>query len=142
MILREANFADIAKILSLYEETKLIPTGETDLFANLLKEKIQKDPDLLVVAYDEERDILVGCIMGLYDPLASYTRLLAVNPVYRRKGIGILLRNEIVDRLKKRGAVFIGSLMYVSNRPIYGLLKKMGWTQLEDCHCFYIDTRS
>lgn len=141
MMIREAHEEDIESLMILLQECDLMPKNENLFFKPLIIEKINKDPDLFLVAFDEKDSSIIGCIVGLYDPLCSYMRLLAVTSLSRKKGVATALRTAMIKALRKRGTVFIGALMYVSNKPIYNLNKKMGWVQLEDCHCFYIDLR-
>lgn len=146
--IRPATPDDFDEIIQLWEKCEMLPYKSRVVCWELLLEKSSEDPTMLLVCQLKDssnitsKPRLLGAVMGVYDPFASYVRLLAVDPDSRGNGLGTELVRSMTQRLKNRGARIIGALMYVWNQPSFNLFKKLGWQQLEDCHCFvYQETR-
>lgn len=99
MEIRESKLEDVKEIIALWKETNLY----FDPFdrEKRLVEKIEKEPELLLVA--EEEGEVIGAVIGNYGWRVSIDHL-AVDKKYRKKGIGKQLLEEIKKRLKIKGA--------------------------------------
>jgi len=91
---------DYDQIWQLWHALKL-PLDESDSRPGMEK-KLERDPDLLLVA--EENEVILGVIIGTWD--GRYGRIYnqAVEPRVRRMGIGRALIREVERRLWEKGA--------------------------------------
>jgi len=93
------------------------------------REDIEKfhrmNKDLFLVAEVEGR--IVGTIMGLYSGNFALIYHLGVLPEYRLRGIGRMLTQEILQRLKKRGARFAFVIVHTKHKAALGFYRKLGF---------------
>ncbi len=134
-MIRQARVEDFDSIIYLWRKTGVVH-GDTRDYQKLLLEKVSKEPDLVLVY--EDKGMIAGAMVGLYDPFVCYLRLGAVHVEWQRQGIATKLVNAMVKNLKKRGGTAVASLLYMWNNQSFGLMKNLGWEQLDDCYCFAI----
>jgi len=106
---RPCRIADVDAVLALWHRAEAIPRP-TDHAAGLLL-RLQRDPELFVLAWDNDR--LVGSLMGGWDGWRGNMYRLAVDPAYRRQGIAGRLVAEVEARLRALGAERVTSLVFV-----------------------------
>ncbi|MCF7866422.1 GNAT family N-acetyltransferase [Candidatus Woesearchaeota archaeon] len=99
MQIRNANNKDIPQIINLWKKTKLY--FEHFDKKDRLEEKIDKEPDLFLVA--EEDNKVVGAVIGNYGWRVSIDHWV-VSQKYQGKGIGKNLLSKIKNNLKQKGA--------------------------------------
>ena len=102
-----------------------------------IKNQMKRDPDLFIGAFEDEK--LVGTIIGTDDGRKGWLNRIAVDPDYRRKGIGRALVEECERRFRTRGRgifgvqvedwnedslKFFGDISYVLHREILYLSKR------------------
>jgi ribosomal protein S18 acetylase RimI-like enzyme len=123
MGIREFQLSDYDEIMSLWKSAGLIirPGDELDG----IRLKLQRDPDLFMVAEDENG--IVGVVMGAWDGRRGWINHLAVKPAYQRRGIGEALVNELVKRLAERGARKVNAQVYRSNEKSLAFFKSLGF---------------
>lgn len=103
MEIRESRVSDIGELVELWKETGLYfaPFDKEER----LREKIEKEPELLLVA--EDKDKIIGAVIGNYGWRVSIDHL-AVDEQYRKQDaknhVGKQLLEEIKKNLKERGA--------------------------------------
>ena len=66
---------------------------------------IDKNPDLSVLI--EENGEIIGTALGSYDGRRGYLQKVVTSKNSRKKGVGKQLVNEVVERLKTAGALYI-----------------------------------
>ncbi len=107
------------------------------------KEDITKfyrmNPDLFLVA--EVDGIVVGTVMAMYSGNFALIYHLGVLPEYRLRGIGRMLVNEILDRLKRKGARFAFVIVHSKHRGSIGFYRKMGFRSVGKFTGMYIPLR-
>lgn len=99
MKIRESMVQDIGQIVGLWKQAGLYfsPFDKEER----LVEKIEKEPELLLVAEDQGK--VVGAVIGNYGWRVSIDHL-AVDGGYRHQNIGRQLLEGIKKRLKSKGA--------------------------------------
>ena len=90
MQIREFNIADYDGVVRLWKESGLIIRPGDDIEG--VKLKLQRDPDLFLVF--EERNEIIGVVMGAWDGRRGWINHLAVKPNRQRAGIGTALVRE------------------------------------------------
>jgi ribosomal protein S18 acetylase RimI-like enzyme len=76
--------------------------------------RLERDPELFVVAQVDDK--LVGTLIGGWDGWRGNMYRLAVDPSYRRCGIGRALVREVEARLRAKGARRITALVLHEER--------------------------
>lgn len=123
MQIREFHIADYEKVLGLWKACGLILRPGDDLDG--IKLKLQRDPDLFLVAEDGQE--IVGVVMGGWDGRRGWINHLAVKPNRQRKGIGSSLIGELEKRLCGRGAKKVNAQVYRSNAKSFDFFKSVGY---------------
>ena len=65
--------------------------------------KLERDPELFLVAVEGEDDRVVASVMGAYDGHRGYVKRMAVAPDHRRRGIARMLMDELERRFVTLG---------------------------------------
>ena len=91
----------------------------------MMKNKMSHHAGSIIVA--EEKGPIIGCVFIIYDPWASFIYHLAVDPKYRKRGIGTKLLREAEKRLVKRGTNPITIFIHETNERSYNFFKKRSY---------------
>ena len=102
--------------------------GRSDTLAEIAK-KVQRDPDLFLVAEVEGR--LIGSVIGGFDGRRGMIYHLAVAMEYRQQGIGAALMDEVERRLKAKGCLKSYLLVVTGNEDVIQYYAKRGWQAMD-----------
>ena len=118
---------DYLPVVDLWERSEPgIQVGRSDTPDEITK-KIQRDPDLFLVAdYQEE---IIGVVMGGYDGRRGMIYHLAVEKEYRQIGVGTALMEALEDRLREKGCLR-SYLMVRKDNAATQFYEKNGWQAL------------
>jgi ribosomal protein S18 acetylase RimI-like enzyme len=130
LVLREFQFpADYSNVITLWKDAGPgIHIRRSDELAELDK-KIQRDPDLFLVA--EVNGQIIGSVLGGFDGRRGMVYHLAVMDSYRKNGIGTLLMNELEKRMKRKGCIRSYLLVTHDNLDAIRFYENMGWEQMD-----------
>lgn len=92
--------------------------------AKVIAEKLAVD-DLIFVAETEGN--IVGACMAGYDGHRGWLYAVAVDPDYRRKGIGKELVKNAIDSLRELGCVKINLQIRAGNKEVEHFYKTLGF---------------
>ncbi len=123
MQIREFRLNDYDEVLALWKSSGLILRPGDDLEG--IKLKLQRDPDLFLVAEDGRE--IVGVVMGGWDGRRGWINHLAVKPNRRRTGIGSSLVGELERRLFEKGAKKVNAQIYQGNSASFDFFKSVGY---------------
>lgn len=87
--------------------------------------KLKASPDLFFVA--ESNDKIIGSCMAGYDGHRGWVYYLAVDPDYRRQGIGRLLMDEAEKRLLALGCPKIDLMVRENNTAVLEFYQRIGY---------------
>ena len=90
-----------------------------------IAKKLQRDPDLFLVAEAEGQ--IIGAVMGGFDGRRGLIYHLAVDPAYRRQGIGSALMAELERRLVAKGCLRAYLLVTEDNQETIAFYRRLGW---------------
>ena len=123
MRIREFQLDDYEKVVELWKESGIIlrPGDEFDG----VKLKLQRDPDLFLVAENDQR--ILGVVLGAWDGRRGWINHLAVRSGERRSGIGKALISELERRLVKKGALKVNAQIYKSNNQSLAFFKALNY---------------
>ena len=123
MRIREFTIDDYPTVRDLWQTAGLNLRPGDDL--EDVKLKLQRDPDLFLVAEEGER--IVGSVIGGWDGRRGWIYHLAVNPERQRKGIGMGLVREVEKRLVAKGAKKVNAQVYKWNEKSSEFFKAIGY---------------
>jgi len=119
---------DYSAVLELWEGAGPgVHVGRSDRLDEIRK-KLQRDPDLFLVAETESR--IIGSVLGGYDGRRGLVYHLAVALAYRQNGIGALLMEELERRLRARGCLKCYLLVTLDNQDSIHFYEKRGWQRM------------
>jgi len=123
MRIREFQLTDYDDVVGLWKTAGLILRPGDELYG--IKLKLQRDPDLFLVAEDDSE--IVGVVMGAWDGRRGWINHLAVKPNRQRKGIGRTLIGELEKRLFEKGAKKVNAQIYQWNTKSTDFFKSVGY---------------
>jgi ribosomal protein S18 acetylase RimI-like enzyme len=123
MRVRAARSDDVAEILALWRDSKVVP-GHTD-DAPSLGRLLEHTPGALLVAEEDGR--IVGSLIAAWDGWRGNMYGLAVRPDLRRHGIGRLLVREGEARLGANGARRVTALVYTEDQRAASFWQQAGY---------------
>ena len=128
--LREFEFpTDYSDVINLWQNAGPgIHVRRSDEELEIAK-KLQRDPDLFLVA--EVDGQIIGSVMGGFDGRRGMVYHLAVASTYRKKGIGVLLMNELERRMKLKGCIRSYLLVARDNLDAVRFYENSGWELME-----------
>ncbi|NJE05305.1 ribosomal-protein-alanine N-acetyltransferase [Thermococcus sp. M36] len=133
VVIRPAKLFDIPDIVRIERESfrEEYPRGVFLVF-------LENNPETFLVAEHSGR--VVGYVMGYLRPdLEGHIMSIAVDPAYRGKGIGSALLTEVIERLIKKGARYIGLEVRVSNERAIKLYESFGFRKIKRIIGYYAD---
>jgi ribosomal protein S18 acetylase RimI-like enzyme len=109
-------------------QTKGVRFGRSDVPEEIEK-KVQRDPDLFLVAEAEGR--LIATVIGAYDGRRGFVYHLVVAEAHRRRGIAEALMAELEKRLVAKGAIRVYLLVATDNLEARAFYEKNNWIWLD-----------
>ena len=95
----------------------------------------QKYPEGFIVA--ENRNEIIGYTIGLPRNDSAEIVSLAVSPDWRRKGIGTILTNSLIDHFKEKGLKEISLCVRTKNKKAISFYQKLGFKILKTIKNYY-----
>jgi ribosomal protein S18 acetylase RimI-like enzyme len=134
VLIREFNFQNDYEAASVLWKNAGpgVGFGKSDAPEEIIK-KLQRDPDLFLIAEDEGR--LIGTVIGGFDGRRGMVYHLAVDSDYRRKGIGKMLMDELEKRMRAKGCKKYYLLVKNGNSAAMTFYENNGW-QLMDVNIY------
>lgn len=121
--IRNGTEADAGAVLTLWRaaESPQSPTDSEEGIRLLLS----RDPEALLLA--EGGGELVGSLIAVWDGWRGSLYRLAVDPAWRRRGIGKELVRTGEERLRGLGAIRLTALVANTDREALGLWRAVGY---------------
>jgi len=94
-----------------------------------IRKKLERDPDLFLVAEEEGR--LIGTVCGGFDGRRGMVYHLAVAESHRRSGIGAQLMDELENRLRLKGCLRCYLLVTTDNENAMAFYRRRGWDPMD-----------
>ena len=93
----------------------------------VFRQKMEYDPGSIIVL--EHQGKIIGMVITIYDPWASFIWHLAIDPQFQGNGLGHLLVEEAERRLQAKGTTSVNGYVLPTNRNSLSFLKKRGYTK-------------
>ena len=126
--IREFQITEYDKVYDLWKGAGLTIRPGDDLLG--IRAKLQRDPDLFLVAEDSGR--IVGCVLGAWDGRRGWVNHLAVEESHQRTGVGSSLIRELEKRLIRKGARKVNAQIYKANVKSVAFFKAAGYETHSD----------
>lgn len=94
-----------------------------------LRKKLDRDPDLFLVA--EEDDRLIGTVLGGYDGRRGLIYHLSVDERFRRQGLGQALMEELEERMREKGCLKAYLMVTKDNPEAVEFYEQTGWEYMD-----------
>lgn len=94
-----------------------------------LRKKLDRDPDLFLVA--EEDDRLIGTVLGGYDGRRGLIYHLSVDERFRRQGLGQALMEELEERMREKGCLKAYLMVTKDNPEAVEFYERTGWEYMD-----------
>ncbi|MFC1839611.1 GNAT family N-acetyltransferase [Thermodesulfobacteriota bacterium] len=117
------------RILGLWKKCEGIGLSDSDSKENI-KLYLDRNPNMSFIA--ELNNELIGAVLAGHDGRRGYVHHLAVSPDYRRQGIGRLLVDRCLKKLKESGILKCHILMFNNNNVGLQFWESIGWFYRDD----------
>ena len=130
LIMREFQLpSDYSQVINLWQNAGSgIHIRRSDE-QNELAKKLQRDPDLVLVA--ELSGKIIGSVLGGFDGRRGMVYHLAVEAGFRKKGLGSLLMAELEKRMKEKGCIRYYLLVTKDNLEAIRFYENTGWENMD-----------
>lgn len=129
VLIREMKAADYSAVINFWRETPGLALSDADTEENI-GVFLARNPGLSFVA--ELADRLLGTILCGHDGRRGFIYHLAVHHDYRRKGIGRLLADCCLNKLKEAGISKCHLFVLADNDQGMAFWDKIGFQRRED----------
>jgi ribosomal protein S18 acetylase RimI-like enzyme len=122
-VIRTATIDDAPALLALWRAADAIPSVTDDVES--IELLFARDPECAFVAVAGER--VVGSVIAGWDGWRGTIYRLAVDPAYRRRGLGGRLVEMALERLRALGARRIGAIVMSDHSSAMAFWHGSGW---------------
>ena len=89
-----------------------------------IRKKLQRDPDLFLVAEEDAR--IIGVVVGGFDGRRGMVYHLVVESIQRGRGFGLALMRELEKRLRRKGCLKYYLLVTKDNQDAVAFYQQIG----------------
>jgi ribosomal protein S18 acetylase RimI-like enzyme len=122
---RTAQAPELGAVLNLWKTADAEPTHTDDLDG--LSRLVDHDPGALLVAEDD--GAIVGSVIAGWDGWRGSIYRLAVDPSYRRRGLGRALVREAAERIEALGGRRLQAVVVAADDQAIGFWRSSGWEE-------------
>ena len=130
MLLRNMTIADYDKVFSLWMGTAGMGLRSLDDSPSGIEKFLRRNPTTCFVA--EEDGVLAGVILCGHDGRRGYIYHAAVQPDFRRKGVGKQLVDAVLNALKAEGILKAVLFVFQTNQTGNDFWESQGFDKRED----------
>jgi ribosomal protein S18 acetylase RimI-like enzyme len=125
MIIRQFRPEDEQAVIALWQECDLTRPWNNPKAD--IERKMEAGPDLFLVG--TVNGSIVATAMGGYDGHRGWVYYLAVDPVYRKSGLGRRMMETLEEKLTAIGCPKIDLMIRKSNNEVVQFYERIGYTQ-------------
>lgn len=118
------------EVIALWKACEGVGLSEADSRESI-NAYLQRNPGMSFVATNAEGKI-VGAILAGHDGRRGYLHHLAVNPAFRRQGIGSKLVEKALFALRQEGIRKVHLFIFETNASGLAFWEASGWTRRND----------
>jgi ribosomal protein S18 acetylase RimI-like enzyme len=129
LLIREFTLDDYEAVRALWADAGAgVMLRPSDSRPEIAK-KLQRDPDLFLVA--EEEGGVIGVVMGAWDGRRGWLHHLAVAAPARQRGVATALLEAVEERLRAKGCLKVNLLVHRGNAAARRLYRRLGYDEME-----------
>jgi ribosomal protein S18 acetylase RimI-like enzyme len=124
-LIRDFKIGDYEQVMNLWQlsHLPLKPQGRDSRVQ--LEQQIKLDQVIFLVAENEGR--IIGTVLATHDGRKGWINRLAVEPAYRRQGLGKQLIKRAEEELEKKGLEMFAALIEENNLASINLFTEVGY---------------
>ena len=130
MLIRAATTDDDERLVELWAGER--PDRPAAAVRRWLVDERRRDPDLLLVACDDETGAVVGTVTGAFDGERGWIRHLVVAPEARRRGVARRLVDHLEALLRERGAAQASLNVFHANEAGRAFWRSLGYEEVPE----------
>ena len=130
MNIRIMEISDYEQVYNMWLSCAGMGFNNVDDSKEGIEKFLKRNPTSCFVAIDEKG--VVGAVIAGNDGRRGYIYHLAVNPYYRKKGIGSSLVKNVMNALEDLGINKVALVAFKRNEGANAFWKKQGFTTRED----------
>ena len=130
MNIRKMHIDDYEQVYALWLSCKGMGLNSVDDTMDGIKRFLERNPETCFVAVSDS--IIVGVIIAGNDGRRGYIYHTAVNPDFRRQGIGKELVNAALEALKRCGITKTALVVFENNQEGNEFWEEMGFVSRND----------
>lgn len=130
MFIRAMREDDYPSVRTLWESCKGMGLNDVDDSLEGISRFLARNPTTCLVALEEDR--IVGSILVGYDGRRAYVYHLAVDPSYRRRGVGRNLVESALSQLSELGATKVSLVVFSGNDAGNAFWERLGFRERQD----------
>lgn len=126
-VIREMTIDDYDPVIQLWQKTEGVGLSSADS-REAIARYLSRNPGMSFVAVLDDGQ-MVGAVLCGHDGRRGFLHHLAVQPDYRRQGIGRALVNHCITRLELEGIDKCHLFVFRTNTTGQAFWKGLGWTE-------------
>ena len=130
MNIRIMKTSDYEQIYNMWLSCAGMGLNNVDDSKEGIEKFLKRNPTSCFVAIDD--NVIVGAVIAGNDGRRGYIYHLAVNPNYRKKGIGTSLVKNVINALEDLGINKVALVAFKRNEEANSFWEKQGFTTRED----------
>ena len=130
MNIAEMTVEDYDEVLLLWQNVKGMGLDEQSDSKKGIANYLHRNPGLSFIA--RSNGSVVGAVLGGHDGRRGYLHHLAVDNSYQKKGVGKLLVERVIGRLRSLGIHMCHLFVFCSNKDAQEFWRKIGWKERLD----------
>jgi len=123
------TLSDYYSVRALLNEVEGVVLREADSRESIAR-YLARNPGLSLVAKRSAR--VVGCLLCGHDGRRGYLQYLAVDPIWRRRGIASALVGQCLQGLRQLGILKIHVDVLVGNEQAHDFWSRIGWLRRDE----------
>ncbi|MBC7361082.1 MAG: GNAT family N-acetyltransferase [Candidatus Aminicenantes bacterium] len=125
IVIRRFKMSDYDRVIELWQQGNLPlkPKGRDS--REEIERQIQLSNVIFLVA--ESAGKVIGTVLATHDGRKGWINRLAVDPAFRRQGLGQILIKEAEKELEKERIMMFAALIEEDNLPSINLFEKLGY---------------
>ncbi len=136
---REMHILDYSSVARLWQETDEMLLREADSQENIQR-YLDRNPGLSFVAVKPNCHTLIAAVLAGTDGRRGYVQHLAVDPRFRRQGIGESLLEKVTEALSKQGIDKTHLFVANDNAAAQQFYQRLGWQPRPEVSMYSLNT--
>ncbi len=130
MEIKELTIQNCEEVLSLWESSKGVGLDKDVDTKERIRIYLQRNPGLSFAAFEKGK--IIGAVLCGHDGRCGYLNHLTVAEAYRNKGIGTVLVDKVISKLRVLGIRKCNIFVFANNPGGQEFWERKGWAERTD----------